>query len=336
MYQETIKRILIENEKPMGIYEVRLAVAKKLSKPLEKVSYETVKKDLRDLAAIGQISAKSIGKGRRRSWVFWMTRAQSQSKELGLLETPKKSLALARDPFDVPIEERDSLEVGKIVELYDLLFEKYGAAIEELLKTTGARFLVLCDKRVILKSNDHEGPLNREVRALEKEYGKVCYVITKDLVEESTWSILGGNDYYPTIKIFLGESGWTNEDVFDRGLRLTADFDTGNPNVAAFDSRKLAFLKPVEAFEVRRALHLGRFYDYYSRTVKAGLQDVRGGRRCLLKASRSVLFWDRAERNPFLLANPSREAFVGRDLMMKFPFEITLSPLTRASTIRLI
>ena len=125
------------------------------------------------------------------------------------------------------------------------------------------------------------------------------------------------------------------EKVFSRGLRTVADFDTGNPDIAAFNSQELTFLRPAEAFEVRRALHLGLFYDYYLRSTKVGLRDVYDKRKCVLKNCRCVLFWGQVERNPFLLANPNRKGFVGRDLMMRFPFEVKFSPLTKTSSVRL-
>lgn len=239
-----------------------------------------------------------------------------------------KRLIATYDPFEISIKERDSLDANQVVALYDILLEKYGNMIYESLKNS--RFIVLCDKKIVLTSNNPEGPSNDEIISLERKYGKVCYVITRDLIEESRWGMID-NDYYPTIPIFLGADEWIDQDVFSRGLCIDVDFDTGNPSVASFNSEELYFLRDPEAFEVRRALHLGRFYDYYLRSVKVGIQDIRGYRRCMLKNCRCVLFWNVAERNPFLLANTRRKGFVGRDIMIKISFDVILSPLTKSS-----
>jgi len=76
---------------------------------------------------------------------------------------------------------------------------------------------------------------------------------------------------------------------------------------------------------MRRAFHLGRHYDYYLITLKVGIDDAKGVKRCITKPCRSVLSWTKIERNPFLLANPKRKGFVGRDLMLAFPLNIQLS-----------
>ena len=207
MYEEDIKEILVRFGEPMGVHEVRRELARRLGKSLEEVSYETVKKDLKDLAAIGQIFAKNLGRGKRSSWLFWASSIiKGKSKPA---EKPPR-FAPAADPFEISIEKRDSLEVSQVVALYDLLFERHGQMIREKLKTTGSCFLVLCDGKVVLSSSSSEGPSNEEVRDLERKYGKVCYVVTQDLVKEDGWSFIGDGDYYPTIELFLGAENWTD------------------------------------------------------------------------------------------------------------------------------
>lgn len=320
MYESEILKLMSASGKPVSIGEVRDVLAKKLGKA---VSYETVKRDLMSLAAKGEIYSKSIGGGRRVSWVFWLPKA------LRLEAQKPPSLP---DPFDIPIVERDSMNPKQLSELYDRLLEEYGIMVKRYLKM-GSRFVVLCDKRVVF-SSDREIS-DEDIRELERKYGKVCYILTEDLIEESSWMPLGDEDYYPTIEIILGRTDWEAKEIFGHGLRVIADFDTGNPDIAAFSDEELSPLKVMVPRIMRRAIHLGRYYDYYLLKVRIGICDASGERRCIQKTCRSVLFWREVERNPFLLANPNRKGFIGRDLMIHFPFDILLSGKTKRSKVYL-
>jgi len=69
--------------------------------------------------------------------------------------------------------------------------------------------------------------------------------------------------------------------------------------------------------------------------MKIGVKDWRIG-RCLEKTVEGVDNWNNVELNPYRLANPNREGFVGRDLMLKLLFRITLDPASRRSTWELL
>lgn len=112
-------------------------------------------------------------------------------------------------------------------------------------------------------------------------------------------------DYYPTIDLSVRKTGW-KEEALQRGLRITSDFDAGNPDVAAFSNEGASLVQPTAGRVVRRALHLGKHYDYSLATLKVGVEDVKGAGRCGLKARRAVLSWSDPGRNPYLLANPAR------------------------------
>lgn len=63
------------------------------------------------------------------------------------------------------------------------------------------------------------------------------------------------------------------EKVFQRGLHITSDFDTGNPDVAAFSNEDVNIVQPTVGRVMRRAFHLGKCYDYYLVTLKVGVKD---------------------------------------------------------------
>jgi len=320
MYEDHILNILEVAQKPLSIAEVREALAKRLER---EASYETAKRDLITLSAKGLIHSKSIGKGKRTTWVFW-ARKGGQSLT--------KTLSAGVDPFNVSIAERNSLSHKELAALYDTLIEEYGSLIRKHLGKS-SRYIILCDGKVVQASN-HE-PSDKEVEDLENKLSKVCYVLTEDPIEETSWSILGNGDYYPSIEVFLGGAEWKETEVFNNGLEIAADFDTGNPDVVAFSYEDLNLVRPTETHIMRRALHLGRPYDYYLTILKIGIKDSVSATRCLQKTSRSVISWTELERNPFLLANPKRKGFVGRDLMLSFPFNILLSGRNRRSRVLL-
>ena len=311
MYENYILEILAETRRPLSIGEIRSLLIDRLGK---KVSYETTKRDLMALSAKGLINSKAIGGGKRVTWIFW---AEGSALQFGV----KRLKA-----FSISIEERDSLTPEEISSLYDDISREYANVLDvELGKQ---RFVILCDGRVVYRSNYE--PTDDQVRSLEEKYGKPCYVFTRDLVEESAWSSIGSGDYYPSIEVYVGDAVWSDEEVFNKGLKVVCDFDTGNPGVSAFSSKDLNRVCHVKGL-LRRGFHLSRPYDYYLVKCKVGIRDVNGSERCLKKECRAVIYWDVPMRNPYLLANPDRKGFVGRDLMILFPFRIQLSGRNKSS-----
>jgi len=83
-------------------------------------------------------------------------------------------------------------------------------------------------------------------------------------------------------------------------------------------------------YEIHRGVHFGEPYWFFPREVKICVKDAKGTSRCKVFWARFVRRW---EKSPLLLANPRREGFVGRKLMLTLNFRITLDPLTRMSTV---
>lgn len=111
---------------------------------------------------------------------------------------------------------------------------------------------MLCDGKVVYASSRE--PKDEEIRSLERKLGKVCCVLTEDPIEESRWSPTGDGDYYPTVDLYVGNAGWREEEVFQRGLHITSNFDTGNPDVAAFSDDDVNLVQPTVGRVMRRAL----------------------------------------------------------------------------------
>ncbi|MEM0172256.1 MAG: hypothetical protein QXV57_06825 [Thermoproteota archaeon] len=256
------------------------------------------------------------------------------------LETVEKYLE-SIDPFDIPLEKYRSLINDKsrsklLHVIARRIYELHGEWIKEELKRRKAESLLVCDKKVIAASKNRYGFTLRQITQAEDELGKPCYLLSGEaLIEENAeWSRLGDEDYYPAIEVYLGKEEWSDESVFNKGVKVRSDFDTGNPEYAVFNE---AYCRRIleEADGIGYGQHLGRGYSYYFRSMKIGIRDGEKG-RCLTKIVEGVDNWSDIRLNPYIIANPNREGFVGRDLMLKLFFKITLDPALKRSSWKLL
>ena len=244
------------------------------------------------------------------------------------------------DPFDIPLETYRSLVANAKYRtlanriITERLYKLHGNWInEEFTRRRRAQSLVLCDKKVILESEELYGPKN--LFEIERSVGKLCYLVGREaLIEESRWSDLGGDDYYPTLEIYIGRRDWNDKDVFEKGVKIRSDFDTGNPSYLVLNEN-LCRRVVEEPERIWRGSHLGQVYFSYLRNLKVGLKDDGQG-HCMEKIVEGVDDWDDVEWNPYKLANPNREGFVGRDIMLELLVKITLNPESRESTWELL
>lgn len=227
-----------------------------------------------------------------------------------------------------------TLTVREMMELYESLYSLHGDMIRRSLRETNARYIVLCNGKVVLTSNDHHGPSISEISRLEKRHGKICYVIGAEVIEDSAWSQVGEEDFYPTLPIHVGLLDWGSELVFEK---INADFDTGNPDVSAFsiDDLEALGVQTPAGHEVWSDIHLTHHYYYVWRNLKIGARDGKA-QRCVHKHCKCIINWRERDLNPFLITNPTREGFVGRDLLLLFPLEIILNGSKKATDLRLL
>jgi len=244
------------------------------------------------------------------------------------------------DPFEIPLETYKSLVVDAEYRtlanriITERLYKLYGNWIyEEFTRRRKAQSLVLCDKKVIMESEELYGPKN--FWEIERRAEKPCYLVGREaLIEESRWAGLEGGDYYPTLDIYVGGTNWNDKDVFENGVKIRSDFDTGNPQYLVLDE-KLCKRVAGEPQKVWRGIHLGQVYFSYLRNLKVGVKDDEQG-RCMEKIAEGVDDWDDVEWNPYKLANPNREGFVGRDIMLELLVKIILNPEAKESSWELL
>lgn len=79
--------------------------------------------------------------------------------------------------------------------------------------------------------------------------------------------------------------------------------------------------------------HLERRYYFAVKRLKIGVEDIEGYRRIIPRRAFCVEGW---HESPLTATNPDREAFIGRDVMLDFPFEARLNPVMHRTTIKLL
>ncbi|MDI6735295.1 MAG: response regulator [bacterium] len=248
------------------------------------------------------------------------------------------------DPFDI----HPSIFVGKLDfetydKLYTAVYEKYGEQINQKIIETGAKtFIVYKDNgkvRVAGKSNSPYYPSDDELEKIQQKVAKVCYVVGRDVIEESKciekskWTSIPQipENPYPTIPIYLGRLDEECKNILRKDRLIIADFDTGNHNILAFKDEYRENLQIPSGQRRKKSIEYisggGEYYDYSVGRVKIGLCDTKDDKKfCCTKFD--VLFVLNWQISPFTTTqSPLRNAFVGRALWLpdKLRFSLILN-----------
>jgi len=236
----------------------------------------------------------------------------------------RKGKIVYSSPFDIPLTDFKKLSFGDYIFLSEKAYRLCREEIRKFFKDSSLHHVVVCNSKVIHSSSNLLGIERETVENLMNEMGMPCYVFSReDIVEEARWIKLN-EDYYPTIKIILGDNRWEDEEVTRRGRKVISDFDTGNPYYTILSEESGEnIIAPASSYETHRGTHLGRPYWFFLREVKICIEDANSKFKCESMRARFVLFWD---ESPLLLANPGRKGFVGRNIMFSLNFKITLNP----------
>ncbi len=279
--------------------------------------------------------------------IAWIEKEAVRKQERFKFQSARQEIEVI-DPFGVPLDFVDQLDFTSyevlMKGLYELLKKRYSRkAIDSMFQLYHTQNLILCDHEVV----SIKGLLDEEIREIEQKRKKICYVFSKtEWVEDvgiSDWNpapspstelvreieIERGqwHSAYPTLSLFLeGKDG--------KEIPVEADFDTGNPYLLCFNKELLKDLPNEEKFPIRReGSHLSKYYYYYLKPVKIGINDINGNKASSEFLVRFVLAW---ENSPFRrIVSPEREAFVGRALWTGMDFSIKMNSNTRKSSIQL-
>ena len=188
-----------------------------------------------------------------------------------------KSLIIAGkevpDPFELDISWTQ-LTVREKDQLLSSIESYHSKLIERAFKESPEATVVVLSKGKVVKVDAGFISLE-ELRKLEKKHGTLCIPIVnqrKYIIEESTWSDLTverKGDYYPTVPIVIGDEPWSDLAVFQRGIKVTADFDTGNWGVFALPIETCRKIVPIRDEEILFAgRHLERRYYFAVKKIK--------------------------------------------------------------------
>ncbi len=179
--------------------------------------------------------------------------------------------------------------------------------------------------------DDHPSP--ERLMKMGEEHNLIPFVFSRPpLFEETSWSALPADDFYPTLALTIGAREWEHDQLLAQGLARSADFDTGSPYLfLSWDWLLSAGLVTDSAVDFPQAWqHLGRRYVYYTRFLRVGVADAAGATRSREMACECVEDW---QRSPLCEVNSARQALAGRNLLLGFPLTVELNGAERKTTV---
>jgi len=260
-----------------------------------------------------------------------ITPDQQKTNRLRLDMALEWELIPAKNPFDLSFNEFLRLSPDETKEMLSKAHELGEALIQDAWNC-GYRQVILCQNKIVFKTKEDEPIPSGTVEKLSKKHNKACYVFSApDIVEESNWTPISGEDAYPTIKIFVGSEDVADKWLVENASPILADLDTGNPHYKIFDaglfSQEMQSLGP---FELREGTHLGDNYYYFNKRVKICVQDVGGNIKSTICLIRMVRDWSRCA---VVQISPKRTAYVGRDLLRALRIRLKIDALSSTSQI---
>ncbi|MBC8235413.1 hypothetical protein H8E77_38190 [bacterium] len=240
----------------------------------------------------------------------------------------------------LPIERRHSLALE--------LQKRNWHSIQSELIRRNAQWMLVCGGSVFeYSSNWKELPTDEKIKKIGHQQNKVPLVFVRNpLVEETAWSPLPADDWYPTIPVYFGRAQWDDEQLvqqginsfsflFDQtfsfrkrkslnGLFIISDFDTGAPFIFA-DNNQLIQEQILDWELVHNPFlgsHLGNAYAFFITELRVGVADEVGNVKSAPMQCRCVMNW---ASSPLRHVNPQRQALVGRNLLLILAFQVNLN-----------
>ena len=277
------------------------------------------------------ISIPSISEGEAISTQIETLYAhQSKTSAFPIPSIQNWKFVLPQDPFSISLTDFLSLGLDEANDILTRVYDLCKDVLEEAWKR-GIRQAVICDGDIVFKSTDVDDIPNETIEQIAKKYNKACYVFSApDEVEESPWTPVYGDDFYPTLLVYLGAEN-SDEPEIVKGSPIHADFDTGNPTYKVFDANQLA--EPLTRFtplQMRRGMHLGRAYTYFPKKVKMCVRDRNGNISSFVCDVRLVKDW---AGSALLQTSPNRVGFIGRDVLRGLRIRLELDPIKKTTRI---
>ena len=283
----------------------------------------------------GEFPSDLLSLPSEREQVVMLPDSLSEKQQRGAITLDIPSIAWelipSKNPFTLSFKEFVNLDLNESEELLKKVYDSFKDLLEEAWES-GSRHAVICDGEIIFKTTDADDMLDDEVERLAKKYNKACYVFSApDVIEESVWTPIGGDDYYPTLSVYLGTEDSDEKELVKKSSPICADLDTGNPFYKVFDANQLA--EPLTKFtplQMRSGEHLGRNYTYYNKRVKMCVKDINGNINSIVCLVRLVRSWKGCA---LLQVSPNRTGFLGRDILRDLKIRLKIDPLEKSTQI---
>lgn len=223
-------------------------------------------------------------------------------------------------------EEGDKLKL--------LAYQEYQNWIYDELARRRARWMLICGREIIESSptlNDY--PSQEKMDAIGRQLGYAPWTfIANPVIEESYWSALRDNDFYPTLSITVGAASWSKDELHEKGFKIDSDFDTGAGDMM-LDYSQMRVMNIVESQLGKRieyGRHLGQAFGCHVLLVQLAVTNEAGKIISKTLSAVCVRNWG---QSPLSFVNPFRKALVGRNLLYEFPLRVELDGGMRTTKI---
>ncbi len=249
-------------------------------------------------------------------------------------QTANQAPTVADDLFELPFDEYLALPDETRDAIAFRAYQTLGEWIDAELARRKAEWMLVCGGEIIETSPTLQNyPARERLLQLGRERGKVPFVfIRTPLIEESAWSPLPENDFYPTLTLTLAASGVDEANRPMSGLEINADFDTGSPdlfvNYEQLLANQIVDSQPIDQTHFRP--HLGQSFRLHVLPILLGIKGEDGAYSARELSVHCIRNWS---RSPLCLINPKREALAGRNLLLEFPLCLELDGAAKTTRI---
>jgi hypothetical protein len=246
--------------------------------------------------------------------------ARSRQKKISTTLQPTK-----RNVFEIPYNEYLKLSDAERDEIQWRVYVEHHKWYETELKARRAQWILVCGGKVLEFSRTLDNyPTPEKLQAFGKEHGFIPFVfVPRPLIEESPWSALAEEDFYPTLKLHFAAKTQKESRPRATGFAVDADFDTGSPHLFV-DYDKLAEKGVVGLRSQAEAYfqqHLGEYYRFHIMPIQLIMIDENEKHYTKRMHAYCVRDW---QRSPLCLVNSDRKALAGRNIMLNFPLKLEL------------
>jgi hypothetical protein len=232
--------------------------------------------------------------------------------------------------FEIPYDKYLRFSDQEREDLQWRVYREHHEWAETELKTRRAQWMIVCCGEIVEFSRTlNNFPTPEKLQAIGKERGYIPFVfVPKPLIEESAWSTLDEEDFYPTLRLNIAGTNAGNVTNFS----ISADLDTGSPHLFVDYDRLFAegvidFRPNSEAYIQQ---HLGQYYRFHIMPIQIVIIDEKGKKFESRLHAYCVRDW---AKSSLCLVNPNRQALAGRNVLLRFPVKVELDGQKRITRV---